>query len=140
MRDRVSRTKRQRTLGHPYITYSQPSAHTPRALAQELWKISLMKAAFFQFRQTEGHTHTVSSAESPPGRSPSRFPDPTAPMACWNDDKDIASMPHSWRTQMLSTMAASKSAVILTETEQSNCPGAIVACNAAWNKLCGYSP
>ena len=61
-------------------------------------------------------------------------------MACWNDDKDIASMPHSWRTQMLSTMAASKSAVILTETEQSNCPGAIVACNAAWNKLCGYSP
>lgn len=58
-------------------------------------------------------------------------------MATWNDDVDVASMADSWRADTLGKMARSKHPIILTECAS---PGNIVACNQAWNKLCGFSP
>ena len=58
-------------------------------------------------------------------------------MACWNDYKDLASMPFSWRHKVLSEMADAQQPCILTEVKA---PGNIIAVNAEWSKLCGYSP
>jgi len=50
--------------------------------------------------------------------------------------EDIANEPYSWRAEVLNKMSQAQKATIVTDTKS----GEIVACNSAWNKLCGYSP
>lgn len=51
------------------------------------------------------------------------------------DDVDIASRP--WRYEICSKLGLSAKAAIVSESSE---PGRIVACNAAWNSLCGFTP
>lgn len=58
-------------------------------------------------------------------------------MAVWNDDIDLAAQGASWRSSLCASMAKERKAVIVTEVDDGY---KIVACNAAWNDLCGFSP